>query len=103
MNDPARKWMRPKLSDYWDWKTNAIERGAEALADLTEPKRGMALGEISRDVAGHATALTDRWVVMTAWMAVEDLYKVANTIGWWDRDLYDYIRASAGTLMRVAK
>lgn len=100
--EPDDSWMHKRLTDYWDTQVGAIEAACRRLAALDPAARADALAEIEQAVSEHVRVLEDDHLVTACVPFADDLYKAAT--GWTGglgHDLFDYLKASAGTLGRL--
>jgi hypothetical protein len=88
--------MWPRVTDYWDSTTGAIDVLAKELASLSTPKeRESALTELAAAVREHVRVLPDKVLITAAVAAADDLYKGACWIDRWDSDLAAFLQATA--------
>jgi hypothetical protein len=99
---PDGPWARRRIVDYWDWRHDALRGGAAALSLLPKKQWPAAANQIRSEVRVRAEALSDSWLVMTASIMVEDLYKSFNNQVWRiSPELCEYLHASVGSLLDV--
>jgi len=98
MND----WMLRKITDYWDLQVGAVFAMAQRLeaAGRTPDGRQRARDEIPTAVSRQVEALSDDHVALAAFAMVEDLYKSAASLTYWNEYLAEYLALSAGTFGR---
>ena len=94
------EWMLPKITDYWDQSAGAIAAAGQRLEALGEDQRPAAMTRIAEAVERHVGVLNDEFLVAASVSFVDDLYKAAAEIGWWDPHLQAYLVASAATFSR---
>ncbi|WP_207567828.1 hypothetical protein [Mycolicibacterium elephantis] len=94
-------WDFPGLTLVWDWESRAIVTGADKLEALSEGDRTRSLTALSGRVRALAEGLDDGWLVATAFIMVEDLYKSYFHQFRWTPGIKDYIAATAGVFMQV--
>lgn len=93
-------WMLPKLTDYWDPASGAINAHGQHLEALEQPELYAALDDIEAAVSDHVGALDDDLLLKGALVVSDYLYRSACAMDRWDDGLADYLGASAGTFMR---
>jgi hypothetical protein len=89
--------MLPKVTDYWDTNADACNVMAGHLAGLAGAARQQTLTALTAAVTAHVRVLEDTVLLEAAIPVADDLYKAANRIDRWDRDLHDYLEATAAT------
>jgi hypothetical protein len=89
--------MPPKITDYWDSTTTAIDIQARTLGALSLAERQDALALIAAGVQEQVRVLNDQLLVTVAIAVADDLYKSACWIDRWAPEIADYLEASAGT------
>ena len=93
------EWFLPRITDYWDWQTEAIVRNSERLGRLTEEDRIHALRSIQSAVTEHVRALSAELLLKVTVSLVDDLYKVANRLELWSRFHAQYLQSSAAAVL----
>ncbi|MGV0715898.1 hypothetical protein ABQE93_10875 [Mycolicibacterium sp. XJ662] len=94
-------WDFPGLTLVWDYASRAIVAGADQLETLSDDDRTRSLTALSARVRTLADGLDDGWLVATAFIMVEDLYKSYFHQFRWTPGVKDYIAATAGVFMQV--
>jgi hypothetical protein len=97
MADP-NPWMLPKISDYLNPQTDAVQRFADKLEISPNPERD--LKEIREAVSEHTKVLPLKWLLTASWLIADDLYKTGNSLSLWAEQHGQYIQASAGTFFQ---
>lgn len=93
-------WDFPSLAYLWDSQIRAIMAGAQKLDSLSEADFECSLALLADRVRGFARAMDDNWLVVTAYVMAEDLFKsYFNQFGW-GPPVEAYIAATAGELMK---
>ena len=95
----SEEWLFPRITDFWEYRTKAVVSGAEQLEELSADARLRSLAALGDQVRTHARRLDDGLLVSAGFIMAEDLYKSLFGGFRWDRDVADYIAASAGVLM----
>jgi hypothetical protein len=95
------QWMLPRITDYWDWQVDAIERLSLVLAETPERDRPAQIKLIGEAVTRHVDALDDHFLRLSAVALVEDLYKSANRLTSLDDTPLQYLQASAAPYFRA--
>jgi hypothetical protein len=91
--------MLPKLTDYWDSSTRAIDICARQLGELSLDQKVIASRELSAAVSEHMRVLPDKLLVQAAIPIMDDLYKTSCWIDRWDANLAVYLDATAGVFV----
>lgn len=87
-------WMLPKLIDYWDTRVEAIDRFSRVL-DATPPaERADHLRHIGAAILRHVGVLSHEELTLAAFIIVDDLYKTAAHLTYWDDALAQYLATS---------
>lgn len=94
------EWMHPRITDYWDDTAGAIGAAGRRLEALGDAGQKAAMVQIAAAMERHVSVLNDEFLVAAAVSFVDDLYKSASEIGWWDPHLQAYLMASAATFSR---
>lgn len=95
----SEEWLFPRITDFWEYRTNAVVSGADQLEKLSADARPRSLAVLGDRVRAHARRLDDAYLLTVAWIMAEDLYKSLFGGFRWDRDVADYIAGSAGVFM----
>jgi len=95
----SEEWLFPRITDFWEYRTKAVVSGAEQLEELSADARLRSLAALGDQVRAHARRLDDGLLVSAGFIMAEDLYKSLFGGFRWDRDVADYIAASAGVFM----
>ena len=97
-----KEWWLRKITDYWDFQVGAVFGMAQRLeaACRTPDGRQLAQDEIPTAVSCQVGALSDDHVALAAFAMVEDLYKSAVSLTYWDEYLAGYLALSARTFGR---
>jgi hypothetical protein len=96
----SEQWLLPRITDFWEYRTKAVMSGAQQLENLSADGRRRSLAALGDQVRAHARRLDDGLLVLAAFIMAEDLYKSLFGGFRWDRDVADYIAASAGDRAR---
>ena len=87
-------WMLPKIIDYWDTRVEAIDRFSRALDATTPTEQADHLRHIGAAIHRHASVLSNDDLTRTAFIIVDDLYKTASHLTYWDDALAQYLAAT---------
>ncbi|MGA7396798.1 MAG: hypothetical protein WBW62_05055, partial [Solirubrobacterales bacterium] len=98
---PEDEWMHPRITDYWETQTGAIEAAGRQLKSLDEEAITAALSHIVASIERHVGVLNDEYLVSASISFVDDLYKAASSTSEWDESIRVYLNASAGTFARL--
>jgi hypothetical protein len=93
-------WDFRTVAHLWDPRLGAIDAGADQLESLAETARAESLVALRDRVAALVREMDDGLLVGTAYFMVEDLYKSCFHQLRWSSGIEEYIRATAGTVMR---
>jgi hypothetical protein len=93
--------MLPKITDYWDSSTLAIDRFARQLGELPPDQKELASRELTAAMSEHIRVLPDKLLVQAAIAIVDDLYQTACWIDRWDSELFAYLEATAGVFLSM--
>jgi hypothetical protein len=98
MND----WWLRKITDYWDYQVGAVFGMAKRLEVACRTTYGhqRARDEIATAVSRQVGELSDDHLALVAFAMVEDLYKSAASLTYWDEYLSEYLALSARTFGR---
>ena len=91
-------WMLPKITDYLDSQTDAVQRFADKVDTSPHPERD--LREIREAVSEQTRVLPPKWLLTTSYIFADDLYKAGNRLPMWAEQHRQYIDASAGTFFQ---
>jgi hypothetical protein len=91
-------WMLPKLSDYLNPQTDAVQRFADKVEISPHPERD--LKEIREAVSEYTKVLPLKWLWTFSYVITDDLYKTGNSLPLWAEQHRQYIDASAGTFFQ---
>jgi hypothetical protein len=91
-------WMLPKISDYTNPQTDAVQRFADKVEISLHPERD--LKEIREAVSEHTRVLPLKWLLTASYVIADDLYKTGNRLSLWAEQHRQYVRASAGTFFQ---
>ena len=94
-----KSWMLPKVTDYFDSQTDAIQRFVDKLKNSRDVERDVSA--IREAVSEHMRVLPPQWVFSAAVAIVDDLYKTGNSLPLWDEHHGKYIEASAGSFFQL--
>jgi hypothetical protein len=94
-------WTYPRITDFWEYRTKAVERGAEVLDSLEPDVRVSALQSLESAVNDYAGQLADPHLAMTGFIMLEDLYKSIVISTSWSDGLDAYLRSTARTLVDI--
>jgi hypothetical protein len=92
-------WAFPRITDFWEHRTQAVEAGARHLETMAPDAHGPAVAALADYARRHADRLDDPRLVMAAFIMAEDLYKSLVRCSWWNGNLHAYVHASAGALL----
>lgn len=98
-----QEWFLPKITDYWDWKSNALEKFSLELMVAEPTARDQQLSIIRSAVTEHVRVLSAQQLLNALIVAAEDIYKAANRATVGGSAIEMYLEASAGTLFSVAR
>jgi hypothetical protein len=90
--------MLPKITDYLNPLTDAVQRFAAKVEISPHPERD--LKEIREAVSEHTRVLSLKWLLTTSCIIADDLYKTGNSLSLWAEQHRQYIHASAGTFFQ---
>lgn len=93
-------WDFPTLAYLWDAPSRAIVAGSEKLEPLSDADREGSLAALSQRVRRFAQALSDRDLMMIAFIAAEDVYKSFFHEFYWGQSVADYLGATAGVVVQ---
>jgi len=91
-------WILPKISDYTNPQTDAVQRFADKVEISPHPERD--LKEIREAVSEHTRVLQLKWLLTASYVIADDLYKTGNRLSLWAEQHRQYIHASAGTFFQ---
>jgi len=91
----------PQLAFAWDHRTGQLEVGADYIASFDGEQRAGMLERMRRRARSEAEALDDGWLLATAVVMVEDLYKTYCRGLRYTPEVLDYLRATAATVTGV--
>lgn len=90
-------WMLPRISEYWDVRANAIFQLAQRLEAVDRNDRGVVASEISRSVENHLDVLAPGQLESAAVIMVDDLYRSACNLSYWNESIPDYLKAKCAS------
>lgn len=96
-------WMLPRITDYWDSRSEALEAHLQAVAGADPDARVVMLESIRAAVTEHVRVLPDRTLLTALATVADDLLKVGNRLQAVDGTFGDYLDASAGVLFSLAQ
>ena len=85
------------LADYWDQRTDAVNRHARRLAQVGNIERIAACKQIQAGVLRGMDRFADLELLKAAVCMVDDLYEFVNDIVIMDNAILDYLAASCLT------
>lgn len=99
----SSEWDRPSITDYYDARTDVVERCARRLEQLNGDAVDAALKAVVTGVYARADelCLDEVGIAGLAISAVDDLYKTTATATTWTRATDLYVMASFGAVFRV--
>jgi hypothetical protein len=89
--------MLPRITDYWDSTSHAVDSFAKEIGSLPPVERDSLARDLGAAVREHMRVVPDQMIPAVATAVADDLYKQACWIDRWDTALELYLRASAGT------
>lgn len=92
-------WMLPKLSDYLNPETDAVQRFADKVKISPHPERD--LKEIREAVSEHTKILPLKWLWTMSYLIADDLYKTGNRLPLWAEEHRQYVNATAATFFEM--
>ena len=93
-------WDFPSLAYLWDSQMRAIVSGADKLESLGPPDLVRSLRLLRERVHTLAHAMSDEWLIVTAYVTVEDLFKSCFNDFRWSPGVPAYVAATAGEVMK---
>lgn len=94
-----KSWMLPKVTDYFDSQTDAVQRFVERLKKSHHGETD--LRNIREAVSEHMRVLPPEWAFSASVVIVDDLYKAGDRLPLLDEHHQQYIEASAGTFFEL--
>lgn len=91
------------LVEYFDQRTDAINRAAARVRALDESDRPAAYREIQECVLDKVARLPEDLLLKATVSMVDDLYKFVNDTVWMDDALLGYLDAFAHTMMATVR
>ena len=98
----AESWVFSSFVDYYDARTNAVARHADALSSYTPDDAQDAVEIVSRVVTQYARDLSEEHLVGATVSMVDDLYKTMSWINPWSHHTAAYVQAVFGSFLSVA-
>jgi hypothetical protein len=95
-------WNWP-LVDYWDQRTDAINRAAARVRELDASDRPAAYGAIQECVLDKVASLPEELLLKATVSMVDDLYKFVNDVVLMDDVLLGYLNAFAHTMIATVR
>src|SRR5579871_6321059 len=95
-------WNWP-LVDYWDQRTDAINRAAARVRELSPSDRPAAYSEIQEHVLDKVASLPEYLLWKATVSMVDDLYKFVNDAVVMDEALLGYLHAFAHTMIATVR
>lgn len=96
-------WLLPKITDYWDWTRDSLEKYALEIMMESPEARAKSLGAIREAITEHVRVLPERILLDVLYIVAEDLFKAGNRMSLAGSAFEIYLEASAGTLFALAK
>ncbi len=93
-------WDFPSLAYLWDSQMRAIVSGANKLESLSEADFVRSLTLLRGRVHSFAQAMSDEWLIVTAYVMVEDLFKSCFNQFRWSPGVPAYVAATAGEVVK---
>ncbi len=94
----ANPWMLPKITDYFDTQTDAVQKYLDKLEISHQVESDFT--EIREAVSEHMRVLPLKWLLTVSYVVADDLYKTGNALRLWTQRHSQYIEASAGTFFQ---
>jgi hypothetical protein len=91
----ANPWMLPNITDYIDWRNDAIQRFADMVKASSHPESD--LKAISDAVSEHMRVLSLQRLWTVSYIFADDLYKAGARLPEWAEEHRQYVEGSAGT------
>jgi hypothetical protein len=96
-------WFLPKITDYWDWTRDSLEKYAMEITAANSEVRAKSLHAIRKAIAEHVRVLPERTLLDVLCIVADDLFKAGNSASGESGAIESYLEASAGTLFALAK
>jgi len=96
-------WLLPKITDYWDWTRDSLEKYALEIMAASPEVRAKSLGAIREAITKHVSVLPERTLLDVLCIVADDLFKAGNKASVAGSAFDIYLEASAGTLFTLAK
>jgi hypothetical protein len=90
--------MLPKITDYLDPRTDALQQFADKVEISPHPERD--LEAIREAVSEHTRALPLKWLWTVSYVLADDLYRAGNRLPLFAEQHRQYLEASAGTFFQ---
>jgi hypothetical protein len=102
-NDYKSPWFLPKITDYWDWTRDSIEKYSLEIMAAAPETQQLQLDAIRAAITEHVKVLLpERTLLDVLMIVVDDLYKSGNKAKISGSAFERYLEASAGTLFALA-
>jgi hypothetical protein len=95
-------WFFPRVTDYWDSRTDALETLPLRIAEETAEAQGQIFAAIREAIVRHVERFPDEMLLKLLCVVADDIYKVVNRASQTGTAYFQYLGASAGTLFSVA-
>src|SRR6266705_6642089 len=96
-------WFLPKITDYWDWTRNSLEKYAMEITMASPEVRAKSLHAIRKAIGEHVRVLPEQTLLDVLWIVADDLFKAGNSMSGASGAIENYLEASAGTLFALAQ
>jgi hypothetical protein len=91
----ANSWMLPNITDYIDWRNDAIQGFADMVKASPHPEND--LRAIREAVSEHARVLSLQRLWTVSHIFADNIYKAGNCLASWGEEHRLYVEAAAGT------
>lgn len=96
-------WLLPKITDYWDWTRDSLEKYAVEIMMASPEVRAASLSAIREAITKHVSVLPEQTLPDVLCVVADDLFKAGNRASIAGGAFDIYLEASAGTLFALAK
>jgi hypothetical protein len=96
-------WLLPKITDYWDWTRDSLEKFSLEITMASPEVRVSSLSAIRDAITEHVRVLPERNLLDVLFIVAENLFKADNRTPLGGSAFEIYLEASAGTLYALAK
>ena len=98
-----KDWFLPKITDYWDWTRDSLEKFSLEIMMASPEVRAASLSAIREAITEHVRVLPDRTLLEVLWIVADDVFKAGNRASVAGGAFEIYLEASAGTLFALAE